>query len=162
MATKTSVYKESIKKVGFWNYKDLYSFSFGWLKDNGYGVKENEYTEKASDFGKEIIIVWEASRKVTDYFKNTITIKWHILGMNDAQIERAGRTEKTNKGEVKLDFSADMVKDYDEKWEDKPVKVFMRGIYDNYINKKISDQHEDRLKDDIKELINQVKAFLEL
>ncbi len=162
MALKSSVYKQSIKKVGYWNFKELYNFCFSWLKDNGYGLKETEYTEKSNDFGKEILITWEASRKVTDYFKNTITMKWHILGMNSAQIERSGKTEKTNNGEVKIDFSADLVKDYEERWENKLATKFFRGIYDNYIMRTTTEQYEDRLKDDIKELISQTKAFLEL
>lgn len=162
MASKSNVYKESVKKVGYWNYKDFYNFCFGWLKDNGYKVKEDDYTEKNSDIGKEIILSWDASKKVTDYFKYTISLKWHILGMVPIEIERAGKVEKTNKGEVKIDITADVVKDYDNKWEAKPYVKIMRGFYDKYIMNTTSDLYSDRLVDDVKELINQIKSFLEL
>ena len=162
MALKSNVYKQSVKKVGYWNYKDLYNFSFGWLKDNNYKISEKEYTEKNPEVGKEIVLVWEAAKRVTDYFKNTISIKWHILAMNSAEIERAGVVEKTNKGEVKIEVSADLIKDYEDAWEKKPLIKFFRGIYDSYVIKRTTDEYEDRLIDDAKEFIEQIKSFLEL
>ncbi len=162
MALKSTVFKQSIKKVGYWNYKDLYGFIFGWLRDNGYSVKESEYTEKNSDFGKEISLSWEANKKVTDYFKNVISLRWSILGMNDVQIERAGKVEKTNKGEVKIEISADLVKDYDDKWETTMFNKMLRGFYDNYIIRSTTDEYEGRASGDARELVSQVKSFLEL
>ena len=151
-----------IKKVGFWNYKDLYSFCFDWFKDAGYGIKEEEYVEKNSDAGKEIQLKWSADKKVTDYFKNTISIKWNILGMNSAEVERDGKKEKTNKGEVTINVDSELKKDYEKSWEGKPFVKFMRGLYDNYIIKTTGDEYAGSLSADVKEFVSQVKAFLEL
>ncbi|MDD2444803.1 MAG: hypothetical protein PHX15_01545 [Candidatus Nanoarchaeia archaeon] len=162
MSVSSNVAKQTIKKKGYWNYSELYGFCFNWLKDNGYGVKESEYVEKLSDFGKEIQLKWEGGRRVTDYFKFVIKVEWHILGMTDAVIERDGKQEKTNKGEIKLSISADLVKDYEDNWDKKPMVKFMRGIYDKYIIRTTIDNYEDVLKSDFKEYISQVKSFLEL
>ncbi len=162
MVLKSKVYDQKIKKVGFWNYKEFYNFCFNWFKSEGYSLAEKEYTEKNPEFGKEIQLKWEASKKVTDYFKNVISIDWHILGLNSAEIERAGKKEKTNKGEVKISLKAELIKDYEENWEKKVFVKMMRGIYDNYIMRRTNDLYEDDLKDDAKEFISQAKAFLEL
>lgn len=162
MSVSSNVAKQTIKKKGYWNYSELYGFCFNWLKDNGYGVKESEYVEKLSDFGKEIQLKWEGGRRVTDYFKFVIKVEWHILGMTDAVIERDGKQEKTNKGEIKLSISADLVKDYEDNWDKKPMVKFMRGIYDKYIIRTTIDNYEDVLKSDFKEYISQIKSFLEL
>lgn len=162
MSVSSNIAKQTIKKKGYWNYSELYGFCFSWLKDNGYGVKESEYVEKLSDFGKEIQLKWEGGRRVTDYFKFVIKVEWHILGMTDAVIERDGKQEKTNKGEIKLSISADLVKDYEDNWDKKPMVKFMRGIYDKYIIRTTIDNYGDVLKDDFKEYISQVKSFLEL
>ena len=82
--------------------------------------------------------------------------------MIDAEIERDGKKEKTNKGEVKMEFIVDLVKDYEEKWEDEPLWKFLRGIYEKYIIKTTSDEYEDRLEEDALEYIDQIKAFLQL
>ena len=162
MSVSSNIAKQLLRRKGYWNYSELYGFCFSWLKDNGYGVKESEYVEKLSDFGKEIQLKWEGGRRVTDYFKFVIKVEWHILGMTDAVIERDGKQEKTNKGEIKLSISADLVKDYEDNWDKKPMVKFMRGIYDKYIIRTTIDNYGDVLKDDFKEYISQVKSFLEL
>ncbi len=162
MVQKSNVFKSKIKQTGYWNYTDLYNFCFDWLKDNNYHVKEKAYTEKLSSFGKEIIIEWDAMKKVTDYYKNTISIKWHILGMKDAEVERDGKKESTNKGEVAIEIKADLVTDYENKWESRVFWKFLRGIYDKYIVRTTTEEYEDRLEDDATEFADQTKAFLEI
>ncbi len=162
MAEKKEVYKQSIKQKGNWNYTDLYNFCFNWLKDEGYKLKEKEYIEKISSFGKEILLKWEASKKITDYFKHTISVEWHILGMKDTEIEQDGKKISTNKGEVKITIKADLVRDYEERWEDRPFYKFLRGIYEKYIIRATREEYEDDLEDKAKEYIKEIKAFLNL
>ena len=161
MSEKLNVVDQKIKKKGYFNFSDLYEFCFSWFKDNGFKVAEEEYSEKDSG-AKEIKISWVASKKVTDYFKWKITFKWHILGMTEATVERGGKKEETNKGEVKLTAKADVITDYENRWEDSPFQKFIRGIYDRYIIKTRSDQQEDALKAKTEKFIADVKAFLEL
>ena len=162
MAEKKEVYKQKLKQKGYWNYTDLYNFCFDWLKDEGYNVKEKEYVEKLSGFGKEIILSWEASKKVTDYFKNVIEVKWHILGMKDAEVEQEGKKVNTNKGEVAITVAATLVRDYEERWEDKPIWKFLRGIYEKYVIRTTVDEYEGNLEDKAKEYLQDIKAFLQI
>ena len=162
MVEKKEVYKQKLKQAGYWNYKDLYSFCFDWLKDEGYNVKEQEYTEKLSSFGKEIILKWEASKKVTDYFKNVIEVKWHVLGMKDAEVEQDGKKVSTNKGEVGIVIQATLVRDYEERWEDKPIWKFLRGIYEKYVIRTTVDEYEGNLEEKAREYLKDIKAFLQI
>ncbi|MCK5321185.1 hypothetical protein KAJ38_01280 [Candidatus Pacearchaeota archaeon] len=162
MAEKKEVYKQKLKQKGYWNYVDLYNFCFDWLKDEGYNVKEKEYVEKLSSFGKEIMLKWVASKKVTDYFKNEIEVNWHILGMKDAEVEQDGKKVSTNKGEVGIVIKATLVRDYEERWEDKPIWKFLRGIYEKYVIRTTVDEYEDSLEDKAKEYLKDMKAFLQI
>lgn len=135
---------------------------YNWLKDHNYSVTEKVYKEKLSGAGKEIVIAWEASRKVTDYFKYTIKLSWHILTMKDAEVEIDGKKVKTNKGELEIVFEGLVVRDYEKRWEDKPIHKFLRGLYENYIIKTTIDQYEEALEDDTKEIISDLKAFLRI
>lgn len=162
MAEKKEVYKQKLKQVGYWNYKDLYNFCFDWLKDEGYKVKEKEYVEKLSSLGKELILKWVAEKKVTDYFKNEIEINWHILGMKDAEVELDGKKISTNKGEVAITVKATLVRDYEERWEDKPIWKFLRGVYEKYVIRTTVDEYENNLEDKAKEYLGDVKAFLQI
>ena len=162
MAEKKEVYKQKIKQKGYWNYTDLYNFCFDWLKEEGYRVQENEYTEKSSNFGKEIILKWKASKKVTDYFKYVIEVKWHVLGMKDAEVEQDGKKINTNKGEVGIVVQATLVRDYEERWEDKPIWKFLRGIYEKYVIRTTIDEYSENLEDKAKDYVRDIKAFLQL
>jgi hypothetical protein len=162
MAEKNTVFKQVIKHKGYWNFKDLYGFCFDFLKDNGFTIKENSYSEKISGVGKEILIEWDSGKKVTDYFKNHIKVKWHILGMKDAEVERDGKKETTNKGEIKITVEAMLENDYEDRWETKPLWKILRAIYEKYIIKTTVEEYEDRLTDVGVEMVSEVKSFLQL
>ncbi len=162
MAEKSEVFNQVLKSKGFWNFTELYNFCFNWLVDEGYNVKEKEYVEKIGGAGKEINITWEAAKKVTDYFKNEVNVSWHILGMKDAEIEREGRKESTNKGEVKITIKGNLVRDQEDRWETKPFWKFMRGTYEKYVIRTTIDEYEDRLEGKMKSYVGDVKAFLQV
>jgi len=162
MAQKKEVYKEKLKQTGHWKYTDVYNLAFSDLKDAGYKIKEDLYNEKLSSNGKEIIIKWEANKKVTDYFKFQIEMNWHILGMKDAEVEIDGKKVNTNKGEVEIKFKANIIKDYEKRWEDKPFWKFLRGVYERYIIRETVDEYEGDLEDDLKDIIKDIKAFLRI
>ena len=162
MAQKKIIYKGYVKQVGYWKYIDLYDMLFNWLKDNGYDLSEDSYTEKLQGGGKEILIKWTAVRKVTDYFMYEIKLDWHILGMKDAEAEIDGKKVNTNKGEVKIEFKGNLINDYEKKWEDKPSWKFLRSLYEKYVIRKTIDEYEDDLEDETKELISDAKAFLKI
>jgi hypothetical protein len=163
MGIKNEVFSQTLKHKGYFNYTDLYNFCFNWLKDNGYkNLAEEEYIEKISSFGKEIQISWTAKKKVSDYFRQIITLKWHILGMNDAEVEINGKKDKTNKGEVKLTFRAELEKDWEGDWSKTPFNTFLRGIYDKYILRTTLDEYEDALSAKASDFVGDVKAFLNL
>ncbi|MBT6690536.1 hypothetical protein HN903_01945 [archaeon] len=162
MAQKKQVYKEKLTQVGYWNYEEVYNMLYNWLKDHGYKLYENKYREKLSSAGKEVIILWESKKKITDYFLYKIELEWHILTMKDAEVEVEGKKTKTNKGELEIVFKGIIVKDYEKRWEDKPFYKFLRGLYEQYVIRTSVDEYEDDLEDQIKELITDLKALLRI
>lgn len=162
MAQKKDVYKATLKQVGYWKYTELYDMTFNWLRDHDYKIQEAKYDEKLSANGKEIIIKWIAKKKVTDYFKYQIKLDWHILGMKDAKVEIDGKEVKTNNGEVKIEFKGVIIKDYENRWEDKPFWKFLRGTYEKYVIRESIEEYENDLEDNVKEMIADTKAFLRI
>lgn len=162
MPQKKLVCKEKLTQVGYWDYSEVYTMLYNWLKDHGYNLTEPNYKEKLSGGGKEIIIKWEAKKMITDYFLYEIVLDWHILGMKDAEVEIDGKKVKTNKGELEIAFKGTVVKDYEKRWEDKPVHKFLRGVYENYVIRATIEEYEDDLEAQTKELISDLKAFLRI
>jgi len=162
MVQEDTVLKTKLKHRGNFDFKGLYEFCFDWFEDNNYHISEKKYTEKIGPEGKQIEITWTAEKKVTDYFKYSITLDWRITRMKEVEVEQDGKKIPMNKGEVKIAFRADLVKDYEERWEDRPLWKFMRGVYDKYIIRTTTEDYEEKIEGDTLELISQIKAFLGL
>lgn len=162
MSEKKKVYEEKLKYDGAFDFKETYSFIYSIISDWGYGIQEKEYSEKAKGEAKEIEIKWEANQKVNDYFKFQLKVEWRILGMKDVEIIKDGKKSKKNSGTLEIKFVAILIKDYQDKWSDTPVLKFLRAVYDKYIIHDIVQQHEDKVEDELKEVVGQTKAFLVL
>ena len=162
MAEKYNVFDESLKHKGFYNYSDLYNFCFRWLKEEGYLVSEDEYTEKLTAGGKDVKIKWVARKRISDYYRNVITLKWQIIAQNDVEVEENGKKIKTNKGDLKIKFEGDLEKDWEDNWDRTPFWKSMRSIYDKYIIRNTTEEYEDKLIDKTEAFVEEVKAFLNL
>ena len=161
MGTKESVFKYTIKKKGYWKFSDVYAFLYDWLKTKNYSVNEESY-EESSGAAKEIRIKWTAAKKVTDYFKYEMTLKWHILQMKDAEVEIDGKIQKTNNGDLKIEVDATFCRDYDKNWESKPLHKFLRGVYEKYIIGTTVKEYSDTLSEEATAMIEDLKSFLQL
>ena len=162
MAEENTVLDKKLTHKGFLSFKGLYEFSFEWLQDQGYAVSEKEYKEKISGSGKNIEIKWEAIKEVTDYFRYKIEIGWKVLGLSEVEVEEEGKKIKTGKGEISMKFRGVIVRDPEARWEKKPLWKFLRGTYDKYIIRTTAEEHAGKVSSDANELIDQIKAFLNL
>ena len=162
MAEKDTIFKGKIKQTGIFDFKEFYSFLYDWLKGEGYNVNEKAYGEEVTGDSKKIGIGWEAKKKISDYFKFVIKLDWTIIGMKKIKVKRENKEVDMNSGQVEIKFAAILVKDYEHKWEDAPIWKFTRGVYDRYIIKSRISGYEDKLMEELDELIGQAKAFLAL
>ncbi len=160
MAEKDQIFSSKTKYTGIWNFEDTYRFVYDWFMDKGYKIVEKGYSEKIKAGGKEIEVHWQASRKISDYFKFMIKADWLILGMTEVEAEKEGKKVKMNKGYIEIKFSAVLVKDYEHRWENNALIKFLRGVYDRYLIKGRISTYEDRLLEEVDEVIAQTKSFL--
>ena len=160
MAIKDKVFKGKVKQVANFNFKDVYSFIYDYLADEGWEVHERLYREKTIGEGlKELTIGWDISKRVSDYFKYEIGINWIILAMKDVKVMVDGKEIKMQNGTLELNFDAALIKDHQSKW-DKGFMKSVREIYDNYVIAGRIEDYEAYLFEEINELIATVKSYL--
>ncbi len=162
MTTKKKVFEQNLKHEGYWSYKALYDFAYIYLNEENFFLSEKKYEEKVGENGKDLKVDWNAFRKVTDYFKYVLDIQWRIRGLIDAEAEIGGKKKKTNRGEIKVKVIGTLERDYEEKWEKRPIWKFLRGVYDKYIVRTTIDQHEIKLIEEANDFFNELKSFLNL
>ena len=162
MSEKDKICEGKINHEGIFDYKDLYRFMYTWLTDYEYFIEEKVYTEKAKPEGKEVEIHWIARRKISDYFRFILKIDWNIFGMTSVEIVKDNIKVKANKGRIEIKITAFLEKDYENKWETSSFLKFLRGVYDRFIIKGRIENYEDKVAEELDELVAQTKAFLAL
>lgn len=163
MVEKDVLFKQKVKHTGIFDFKETYRILYEWLVDQGYDLNEKTYKEVIGAGGaKEIEIEWEATKKVSDYFKFMLEIKWHPLGVKDVEVEIDGVKQKMQKGQFEIEVKSTLLKDYEERWSNRPFFKFIRGLYDKYIIKERIESYEGRLIGEMDEFVAQCKSFLAL
>jgi len=163
MAERDNLLAAKVKHTGIFDFKETYKILYNWLVEQGYDLNEKTYKEVVgAGNSKELELEWEALRKVSDYFRYLLKIDWKIIGMTSVEVEIDGVKQKMNKGQFELGVKAILIKDYENKWEDRPIWKFLRGFYDKYIIKERQDQYELKLISEMNEFLEQAKAYLAL
>lgn len=151
-----------IKQRSVFNLDELYKVMWRWFELYGYDMQELEYRDSLEGNTKHLEIKWAAEKKIDDYIKFKIITNFLILGLEKVEIEQDGVKLKTDKGEVEINMTAILEKDYDDKWQESGYARLFRDIYDKYVIKNRIESLEGELYDEIYKLIDEIKAFLNL
>ncbi len=163
MSEKEQVIREKMQHQGIFDFKGFYSFAHDWLKEERkFGVVEEKYNEKVSGNSRDLKIEWLASKILSDYFKIELKIKFEISEMTDVEVEIDSERKKMNKGKVEVEIRGTLVKDPDSKWDKWPVARFMRDVYNKYVIPGRIDDVEIRIKREVINFKDELKAFMEL
>lgn len=162
MAERELIVKEKVEIGGIYDFGAAYGYAYSWLKNNNYGVNEDKYSEKISGNTKEVDVEWRCSKKISDYFKYEIFVRWEIKNMTDVEVEIDGKKKKMNKGKLTIELKATLVRDYLSKWEGSATLKFFRDIYNKYVIPQRANNMEDQLSDEVRAFKEEMKAFLEL
>jgi hypothetical protein len=162
MAEKEEVIAEKLDYTGLFSFSNLYSFMYNWLtQEEGYDVNEDKYSEKVSGDTRSLLIEWKASKKMADYYRIEMKIKFEIDGMKDVEVEVEGKKTKMNKGKVAIGIKGLMVIDPDSNWEVTPFYQFLRDVYNKYIIPKRIVSMEARTFAIVTNLREDIKEFLD-
>ena len=163
MPEKTKVMSTAIKHKGIFSLDELYKAIKEWLNFEGYGDEsktfiEDLYVERIKGDSKQIEIRWKAEKFAGEYFCNVIKITYYVLGLQDVEIEIDGRKIGTQKLDLTLKLSAELVRNRQDKFK----SDFIRNLYEKYIIKERINDAEGALYNKAYGLADEIKRFLEL
>ena len=162
MAEKEPIIKEKLNHSGIFDFKAFYGFAHSWLKDEGFGVIEEKYSEKVSGNSRDILTVWSINKRLSDYFEIKGEIETEIKGLTDVEVEIDGERKRMNKGNISMEFKAMLIMDPEGKWDINAFYKFLRDVYNKYIIPSRVDNMREIIKNNIISLKEEIKAFLEL
>lgn len=163
MAEKDVIVKEKLKYSGYGKFSDAYSYAHDWWKGEGYGIVEEQYTEKVKGSSKDVEVSWKASKQITDYFKIEVDIKWRILGLESVEVEIDGKKKKMDKFiEVGIETKGTLVKDYKNEWNKSATTKFFKEVYNKFVIPSRTEQMKDRVESTVQSFKEEMKALFEL
>lgn len=152
-----------VRQKGIFDMNELYKTMFRWFSQHNYDFQEKEYIDKVQpDGGRVLELGWWSYRKISDYVRFRIKVKFLVVGLKDIEIEVDGMKRKTNSGDCEIRFTAWIETDYEGKWEANPITKFFREFYNKYIMRSRIEDYETELHEELYELMGEVKAFLNL
>ena len=163
MSEKVSIASTQIKHKGIFDMGELYKVMKSWLDEKGYGDEEKSfreelYVERIKGASKQIEIRWKAEKAQGEYFSHIIKVTFLIAGLTEVEIEQDGIKLGTNKADVTIKISSDMVKDRKNKW-----KIdFFRKIYEDLIIDKRIEEYWDGFYGKTYGFIDEIKGYLQL
>ena len=136
--------------------EEFYRYMKKWFAQYKFDLSEVEFNELKD--GKKINIVWAAEKKFNDYIKYVIEINFTANNIEEIEDDKKNMVSCS----IELAFNALLAKDYDDKWNKGPVTKFFKEAYDKFAGKDIMNQCRTELKDEVKRLTNEIKAYLNL
>jgi hypothetical protein len=140
------------------NLIELYKSLKYWFEVNGYTFYERAYEDVIKGGKKTVKIKWQGIKRIDDYSRLIVMINLKIGNYEIIETKK----EKLVDGNLKLSFAGDLESDYEEKWEDRPIWKFLRGVSDRFFTEKKRNMYENMLKDDTYDVFNKAKSFLNL
>ena len=163
MAEKDKLFSSKMKYNGILNFADFYKFCYEWLRDEtGLLLSENKYSEKITGEEKNIEIEWNGFRDMTDYFRLEVKIFFRVLGLTNVELTEGNRKIRTNKGNIEVGVTGNLVRDYEGKFEKSAFQKFLRGIYEKSVIHARVEQFQEKIIGDCDEFLSQAKAYLDL
>jgi hypothetical protein len=141
---------------GIVNLKELYNLVKSWFSERGFFVIERENEGSEDESGSSFYTKFDAFKKVEEYTKYMIEVRIKSNSLKET-------SEQYNyQGEYVVSFESYLEKDYENKYENKPILKFFKGFYEKLIEKSRFNKYESELRDLTMSIYNEVKAFLNL
>src|SRR3989344_7653263 len=118
----------AVEWEGKFGLEDIYTFIKLWTLNRKYDLSEKEYHTTETEEGDRLFIKLWAFKKIDDYSKFNIEV-W-ITGTKLKKV--SSKKHVLVEGKVLIELESYIEKDYEDVWGNKPMKKFMREVYDKF------------------------------
>ncbi|MBU0456975.1 MAG: hypothetical protein ABH824_06715 [Nanoarchaeota archaeon] len=145
---------------GLFNTSELYSVISSFFFERGWDWYEKMNQEQVTPEGKQIHIILEPWKNISDYYKITASIKIHLTDIKDVEVEHDKQILNVSQGSVKITFDGFVVSDRANNWNEKPFYWFLSIILEKYFFKNHYDKAASWIESDVEDLHHQIKSYL--
>ena len=145
---------------GLFNVAELYALISSWFYEKGWDWHERVNEELVTSEGKQIRLVLEPWKSVSDFYKLEMHIMVHFINVKDVEIEQDGQVLNLSQGLVRILFDAYVISDRNGQWSEKPVYWLLTVLSQKYFFRSHFEKMEIWLKSDVDDLYQKIKNYL--
>jgi len=145
---------------GLFDLSELYNLINSWFYEKGWDKHERINQEQVTAEGRQIRLLLEPWKSISDHFKLIIRIKLNFNDVKDVEVEKEELKVKINQGEIKMIIDGFILTDRRGLWKDKPFLWFLVIIFNKYFFKQNYTKAQRWVISDIDDLYQRIKTFL--
>ncbi len=145
---------------GLFNAAELYNVISSFFFEKGYDWLEKLNEEQVMPEGKQIRVILEPWKNISDYYKITTRIKLNYTDLKEVEVEQEGQKLKLQHGVVRITFDAYVITDRKSEWARKPFFWFLSIMANKYFFKEHFEKAQTWITSDIDDLYNKIKTYL--
>ena len=150
--------EDEISYKGVFDFKEFFSLVRNFLERYDYDIDEKEYKDESSGGLKSLTVKWAADKKLDDYNKAIIKLKFKLSKCKETYVDGA----KVMEGNLNLSVKVEVERDYDDKWSKSPFKKLSMALYGKYVADEKQNYVDKLVKNLIDNLKNEVKQYLKI
>lgn len=145
---------------GLFNLNEVYSVISTWFFEKGYDWYEKMNQELVTAQGRQIKMVLEPWKSVTNFYKLIIQIRLNFIDVKEVEVEKEGQALRLSQGLVRMTIDGYVLSDRSGAWTEKPFYWFLTIIGQKYFFRDHFARMEAWLKSDVDDMYNKVKNYL--
>ncbi len=145
---------------GLFNVEELHTLISSWFFEKGWDWYEKMNQELVTPEGRQIYIILEPWKSVSEYYKLMMHIKINLVNAREVEVEQNGEVLKLSQGVVRITFDGYVMSDRRGEWTTKPFYWFLGILSDRYFFKDHFARFETWLKSDVDDLYDRIKNYL--
>ena len=147
---------------GLFDIQDIYRIVDDFTRAKGYAKKEIMNKEIIGEDAKDILVVFQPDKDVTEYVEKRIKIVVDAKNVKEVEVTIDGKKRKMLKGALFFAMKAYIVTDWEGKWEDRGIYFFIRALYDKWIYRSQTKEFVADVINDMNFIKDQVRAYLNM
>ncbi len=145
---------------GLCNAAELFSLIQEWFYEKSWDWTEKTNQEILTSEGRQLHIILEPYKSVSDYYQLIIKITLNIINLKEVEVEVDGKPVKLNHGAIRLLIDGYVVSDRRKQWESRPFYWLISLALEKYFYKEHFRKFETWLKSDVDDLYDKIKSYL--
>ncbi|MBW2974458.1 hypothetical protein KY366_01955 [Candidatus Woesearchaeota archaeon] len=145
---------------GLFNAKELFKIINKWCQDRNIHKKEDKCFEQSLPEGKDMEYEISPWKKISDYIRYIYRIRILFKEVKKTEVIKEKKKVKADQGRILLYLDGFIEHDYEHRWDERPMFIFFRALFDRFIYKSYTERFEHRLTHDIHDLYDEIERFL--